>query len=182
MGYDIFILLIILGGMLVGFTMGLVRQAINIAGLYFGLVFASYYHPTFTRWARETLGEADSLGRETMIFFLVFGIIWAFINVGAFFSFRQAPRFLPAAVDRLIGMALGIFTGVLMVVIITLLLDYATDVSWPQNDGLRVFIRESMEVSGLRRFFVGLVPTVASTIQPFMPRGLPAFFLGGGEL
>jgi uncharacterized membrane protein required for colicin V production len=178
MFYDIFILLIIFGSMLVGFSMGLVRQAINIAGLYFGLVFAAYYHPTFTRWARESLGDADSLGREAMIFFVVFGLIWAFINIGAYFSFRQAPRFLPASLDKLVGMGLGIITGVLAVVIVTLLLDYATDVTWPQNDGLRVFLRGAMEVSGLRRFFLGLVPTVAGSIEPFMPRGLPAFFLG----
>lgn len=174
--YDMFILLLIFGSMLAGFSMGLVRQLINILGLFFGLLFASYYHNAVVSWARERLGSADSLGREALLFFLVFGLVWAFVNVGAYFSLKHPPRFLPGALDRLAGMALGIFTGALLVVMVTLLLSYATEVEWPDNNEMRLFIQGSIEQSGLSRFFLNLVPTVAGMIEPFMPRGLPNFF------
>ena len=174
--YDLIILFLLLGGLATGFGLGLVRQTINVLGLYFGLVFASYYHPIVTRFVRTRFGETDSLGRETALFFVLFAIIWAFVNVGAFFSFRQAPRFLPATLDRLAGMVLGLLTGFVVAVIVTLLLNYATSVEWPQNNGLRLFIDRGIDRSTLRVLLFNAIPLLADTIEPWVPRGLPNFF------
>lgn len=174
--YDLILILILLGALALGFAMGLVRQLINVLGLFFGLVFASYYHPTITRFVRERFGEADSLGREAFIFFLAFAVVWAFINIGAFFSFRQAPRFLPDTLDRILGMGLGVITGTVACVIITLLLGFATSVKWPQNDGLRLLIAGGIEGSTLLTTITSLIPLLGNMIEPFLPNGLPSFF------
>lgn len=174
--YDFFLLLLVFSGMLLGFSMGLVRQLINILGLYFGIVFAAYFHPMVNRWAAKMLGESDGLSREAMLFFVVFFIIWLFINLGAYYSFRTAPRFLPATLDRLMGMLTGILTGLLMAVVVTLLLSYTVSVEWPQNNALRLGIQESIELSSLRPVIGSLIPTLANMIKPWLPAGLPSFF------
>ncbi len=174
--YDVFSILVIFSGMMFGFNMGLVRQVVSVAGLYFGLVFASYFQPQVTRLAAMMLGEASSLTRDAILFFLVFTLVWMLINVGGHFSFRQAPRFMTPALDRVLGAILGSLTGVLAIVIITLLLSYATQVTWPQNNGLRSFLQGSIQASFLRPLFLSIIPTVANSLEPWLPRGLPAFF------
>lgn len=178
--YDFFILLLIFGGMLLGFSLGLVRQSINVLGLYFGIVAASYFHPTIMRWIRQQLGETSDFSRETFIFFLVFALVWLFINGGAYYSFRTAPRFLPAAADRLLGMLLGVFTGVLSAVLITMLLSYSTEVAWPRNNEVRIIIQRLIDQSTLRDTLLAQVfPTLTRMVEPWLPSGLPAFFTIG---
>jgi uncharacterized membrane protein required for colicin V production len=174
--YDVFLLLLIFGGMLTGFSTGLMRQVINLVGLYFGIVFAAFYHPVLVRWATRTLGESQSLGREALLFFLVFVMIWTFIVVGAYYGLRGTPRFLPLTADRLAGMVLGMSVGVLMAVVVTLLLGYTTEVPWPRDNEIRLFISRSIDASSLSGFLSSLIPTVAGTIEPWLPRGLPSFF------
>jgi uncharacterized membrane protein required for colicin V production len=174
--YDVFLLLLIFGGMLAGFSTGLMRQVINLGGLYFGMVFAAFYHPTLVRWATRTLGESQSLGREALLFFLVFVAIWAVVVVGAYYGLRGTPRFLPLSADRLVGMVLGMGAGMLVAVVVTLLLGYTTGVPWPRDNEIRVFINNSIDASSLSAFLSGLIPTVAGALEPWLPRGLPSFF------
>jgi uncharacterized membrane protein required for colicin V production len=174
--YDVFLLLLIFGGMLTGFSTGLMRQVINLVGLYFGIVFAAFYHPMLVRWATRMLGESQSLGREALLFFLIFVAIWGFVVVGAYYGLRGTPRFLPLTTDRLAGMVLGMGAGVLVAVVVTLLLGYTTEVPWPRDNGIRLFISSSIDASSLSSFLSGLVPTVAGAIEPWVPRGLPSFF------
>jgi hypothetical protein len=104
-------------------------------------------------------------------------LVWGLISLGAHFSFREPPRFLPAGVDRVVGALIGAGTGLLASVIITVLISYAISVPWPQNNGLRESLEASMNASFLQSYFTGMIPVVASTLEPWLPRGLPAFFL-----
>jgi uncharacterized membrane protein required for colicin V production len=174
--YDLFLLLVIFFGMLLGFSMGMVRQAINILGLFFGILFASYFHGPVVRWARQVLGETDTFTREAVLFAVIFILIWAFINVGAYYSFRVAPRFLPATLDKVIGMMMGVVTGLLIALITTLLLNYAVSVQWPQNNDLRLAIQQAIDISTLRPFIAAMIPALANMLRPMLPSGLPSFF------
>lgn len=175
--YDLFLLLLIFSGMLLGFSMGLVRQVINIVALYIGLVTASFFQVRLMRMATNVMGQSDSLVRETVIFLVVFVIVWLIFNVAAFISFRTAPRFLPDTADRLVGMLLGVVTGLLLAAVVTLALSYATSVEWPQNNETRRAIQGLIEASTIRPFVGALIPALAQTIEPWLPAGLPSFFL-----
>ncbi len=174
--YDVVTLMIIFAGMLAGFSMGMVRQLFNVGGLYFGLVFAAYFHPVVSRFATRLLGESDTLSRDAGLFFAVFVAIWLAINLAVYYSFRQPPRFLPASLDRLVGMLLGGVSGILAAIIVSLLLIYGTSVSWPQNNQVRLFVYEGVTGSLLQPVLTSLIPTVVGALEPLLPRGLPAFF------
>jgi uncharacterized membrane protein required for colicin V production len=174
--FDLLMLLLIFGAMLLGFSQGLVRQLFNVAGIYFGLVVASYANPTMTRFATRLLGETESFTREAFIFFLVFAAVWALFNLGAYISFRSAPKFFPATVDSLLGMLLGIFTGSLVALVVVLLLNYTTQVPWPGNNDLREGISLAIETSALRPLIATMIPTLVNLLEPWIPRGLPTFF------
>lgn len=175
--YDILLIFVIFFGVTVGFNMGMVRQIFSFAGLCFGLIFASYFLPLMNRLASNLMGEAQSLAREAILFFIVFALIWGFINLGIYVSFRQPPRFLPDAVDRLVGSAFGVFTGILAAVIITLLLSYSTAVTWPNYNGIRQTFDRGIAASTLSPVFLEMIPTIGNMIEPLLPYGLPSFFV-----
>lgn len=177
--FDLFILLLIFGAMFLGFSQGLVRQLFNMVGVYFGLVVASYFHPAVTRWATRIMGQTESFSREAILFFMVFALIWALFNIGAYVSFRTAPKFLPATMDSLVGMLVGLFTGSLVALVAALLLNYATAVPWPQSNGFREAISSAIELSALRPLIGTMIPTLVNLIEPWIPRGLPSFFSAG---
>lgn len=174
--FDILMMVVVLGGMLFGFTTGFMRQALNIAGLFFGMLLASYFYPSYTRWAAHALKAGDSLGRNTLLFFIIFLLIWLLVNAGAYFSFRTTTRFLPASVDRLLGMVLGIVTGLALATLLVLLLQYAVLVPWPSNNALRQSIYDTIRASSVRPFLLSLVPAITGLLKPLLPYGLPGFF------
>lgn len=174
--FDLVLIFLILAGIAAGFAMGLFRQLVNVLALLFAFIFASYYQPNIARFVRERLGEEEGFGRDALIYFLVFLTIWLFINFGVAFSFRSPPKFLPGALDRLAGMVVGVASSTIIVVIITLLLNYATSVSWPSNDELRLVINDGIAASNIRALLFGYVPMVTDYLEPLLPRGLPAFF------
>jgi hypothetical protein len=100
------------------------------------------------------------------------------INLGAHFSFRnQKVRFLPAIVDKLSGMILGILIGLVFVIMGTLLLGYGTSIEWAEYDGLRILIADGIEKAILPRLLVGrYLPFLVAIVEPWVPNGLPAFF------
>lgn len=174
--YDIVLLFFVLGGVAMGFAMGLFRQLVNMLALIFAFMFASYYQPTIARFVRERVGQEEGFGRDALVYFLVFLGIWLLINFGVHFSFRSPPKFLPGTLDKLAGMLVGLVSGTVMVVIMTLLLNYATSVPWPRNDELRLFINQGIALSSIRTLLFGYVPEVTRYMEPLLPRGLPAFF------
>ncbi len=82
--YDLFLILLLLGGIAAGFALGLFRQLVNIGGLIFAFIFASYYQPTVARLARQYMGEDEGFGRDALLFFLVFSSsqrsVWAWVD------------------------------------------------------------------------------------------------------
>ncbi len=174
--YDLILLFFLLGGIAAGFAMGLFRQLINVAALVFAIVFAAYYHPTIARFARERLGETEGYGRDALLFFLIFLGVWLFINIGIHLSFKHPPRFLPGTLDKLVGMVVGLVSGVFAAVIVTLLLNYATAIEWPQNDAFRLAIQDGIRASSIKGLLFGYVPMMTQYLEPLLPRGLPAFF------
>jgi uncharacterized membrane protein required for colicin V production len=177
--FDLLTLLLIFSAMFLGFSQGLVRQLFNLFGVYFGLVVASYFHPIVTRWATRLMGQTETFSREAILFFIVFALVWALFNLGAYFSFRVAPKFLPATLDSLMGMLVGVFAGSLVALVAALLLNYATAVPWPQSNGLRETISSAIELSALRPLIGTMIPTLVNLIEPWIPRGLPSFFSAG---
>ena len=174
--FDILMMIVVLGGMLFGFSTGFVRQALNIAGLFFGMLLASYFYPSYTRWAAQTLKSGDSLSRNTLLFFVIFLLVWLLVNFGAYFSFRARAQFLPASLDRLLGMVLGLVTGLALASLLVLLLQYAVLVPWPENNALRLSIHDMVRASAVKPFLISLVPALAGLLKPLLPYGLPAFF------
>lgn len=176
--YDLLLLLVLFGGLIAGFNLGLVRQALSIVGLIFGLVLASTYHGRLTTLVNRLLGESESLSRDAMLFFVVFALVWVAVIVGTYFSFRTAPRFLPEAPDRLIGMLLGLVTGIVVALVATLLIDYGTEVPWPQWNGVRRFIQSGMEASLLRPVLATMTGALVDTLERFAGDNvIPPFFL-----
>lgn len=70
-GLDIFIIIILLIGVMSGWTTGLLRQVVSIAGLFIGLLVAVLLYAKFGDWLAPCLGTSTFTGRA-----LAFVLLW----------------------------------------------------------------------------------------------------------
>ncbi|GEM_PF-2081177 len=174
--FDLVLLLVLLGSMLVGFARGFLLQAVSLLGLYLGFVVASAYQPRVSRFAANLLGPSETLVRDTVIFLLIVFFIWSGINLGVRFGFEQASLRLGGTLDRLAGMALGLVSGFFWAAVLVLALNFMTSVPWINYNGVRLFIREGIARSFLVPMIITVLPVLAQLVSPWVSGYLPPIF------
>lgn len=172
--FDFLLIVMLFGGMLVGFGLGLFRQLLNLMGLYLGLVVATVYQNSLARTLEDWFGDGAKDTRDAFTYLIVTLLVWGLVNVGAYFAFQTPPRFRPAVVDRIGGLLLGIASGLVIGVIVLVLLRFGTSVPWPNYNGLRLFVGDAVEGALLGPLFESLIPRIVATIEPWVSdRSLP---------
>lgn len=174
--FDTLLILIIIGAMLAGFADGFVLQAVNLLGLYFGLALAAAYQPRVSRIVKGILGPTDTLVRDTVIFLLITAIIWLLINLATRFAFETGRLRTGQTVDRLGGLALGLVSGFILSLVTILLLSFMTSVSWPDYNGLRLFVVNGMNRSLVRDQILATTPMLVELIRPWVSGYVPPIF------
>jgi len=175
---DLFIVLVLAGGVFAGFTQGLIRYALNVIVVLVAFVIASVLkRPLF-----DTLDFWEAftpLLREQILFLLLFiGLV-----VGGWFVVRalyQRTR-LPIArqLDELGGAVLGLlfaalFIGFLVVVMDTFFLTAPESIT--AGAGLIKGLYDALDSSALVGLFRDtLVPTFGVLARPFVPREIAEF-------
>ncbi|HYN89449.1 MAG TPA: CvpA family protein, partial [Ardenticatenaceae bacterium] len=174
--FDLLLLLLILGLMLVGFQTGIVRQALNLFGLFLGLLVASAYQARVSRAVTGIVGASGQLLRESLIFLLILATIWALVYLGVRYGFREARLPVAQTADRLLGMLLGTINGLFWCLVLILVVGFMTSVPWPNYDGLRQGLQNGLAASALRPTILQALPAVGDALEPLIPGGLPPIF------
>jgi uncharacterized membrane protein required for colicin V production len=174
--FDLVVLLLILGSMLIGFQQGVIRQGSNLFGLFFGLLVAATYQSRVSRAVSDLAGNSSMLIRQSLIFAILFLAVWGLVNLAVKFGFQQTLFRTGQTFDRLLGMLLGIINGVVWSLVLVLLLGFMTSVPWGQYDGLRQALASGLQASLLRPTILQILPLVGGVLKPFVPSGLPPIF------
>ncbi|MCZ7572839.1 MAG: CvpA family protein [Ardenticatenaceae bacterium] len=175
--FDLLLLLIILGSMLVGFQQGVIRQAVNLLALFFGLLVAATYQGRLSRAFTGLIGGSGDFARQTVIFVIIVVAVWGLVNLAMAFGFRETRLRTGQTLDRLLGLVLGVINGVVWSLVLVLVLSFMTSVPWPQRyDSVRRFLEAGLDASLLRPTILQLLPVVGSALKPLLPSGLPALF------
>lgn len=173
---DIVILLAILGFMGLGFAQGLVRRLIDLGSLYMGVVVAALYEPRLSRAMTAHLGPSVSPGREAFIFLILLMAIVVGLNTVGYLGYRNTRLPIHGTIDRLSGLAVGILTGLLWVMVALLLINFITQTPWPSYDHVRRFFADAWRGSLLVPAFVRGTPLIGKAVSPWLPAGLPVIF------
>ena len=177
---DILFIILLLGGLALGFFQGTIRLIVAIVAFYVGIVLASLYFTTAGLFFQRRFHSTLFVGQITA-FAIILLVSFLLLTIAGLYTFRYAR--MPASLDfiaRIIGTLLGLLLGGLFLGMLALLLkdlfiyqDVAGSITFP--------IMRSFQ-SGVRRSFLVLffanqiLPLIYTTVQPVLPRDAEIIF------
>ncbi|MGE5141486.1 MAG: CvpA family protein [Rudaea sp.] len=174
---DLSILGILVLGLATGWLQGLVRQVIALAALYLGAILATQYFAFLGTGIKSILIGTPGIIVNAISFFAIMLTVTAIINFLANDAARMNLR-VPAVVDRLGGMVLGLAGAWILVTLAVQVLAYSTGIAaWGDADNMRSFISDGIHASRLADLAGATVPAIIGTMKPWLPAGLPSIFV-----
>lgn len=179
---DIFLVLLFVGLVALGFWQGLLREIWLLLSLYLSAILASLYGDYLAGLvgARiEEVGPAGSAGSvsSAMGFFIVFalGVIVLFAILAALFANLRLRASL-LWLDKVGGISLGLITSFVLTAIIAYVLYALLGGPGPHQEyAFFAILRNQRLTSPLLHAFLVSRPVILATIRPWLPGGLPTF-------
>jgi uncharacterized membrane protein required for colicin V production len=177
---DILFLLILLGGLALGFFQGTVKLLVAIIAFYVGLVLASLYFQSVGNFYRLHFNSSAEVGQITA-FATVLAISFLLLTVAGLYTFRyfKMPTSLDF-LDKILGTLLGLGMAALFMGVFAILLkDLFVFRSPASSASLPVIIafQASVRSSTLVGFFGdNILPLIYSSIRPVLPSAADLIF------
>src|SRR5438045_2436989 len=112
---DIVVIVLLLTGMAIGFTQGLVRQLIGFAALYIALVLATQFFRPLSQLLGDALNAPPNTMSNAIAFFFILLVAMGIINYFGLDAYKSTKiRILPF-VDQITGIVLGVASMWIMV-------------------------------------------------------------------
>ena len=173
-GIDILYIVLLLGGLALGFFQGTIRLLIAIVAFYVGIVLASLYFTTVGLVFQRRFSSTLYVGQITA-FAIILLVSFLLLSIAGFYTFRYAK--MPASldfIDRIVGTLCGLFLGALFLGMLAIVLkdlfvyqDVAGTVTFPIVRLIQRGVRESFLIG----FFSNqILPLIFTTMRPILPR------------
>lgn len=138
---DIFVLLLLGGGALVGFVRGFVQEALVLCAWLAGVTALVLFHGTLAGSLRGvTSGEA---GAAALSFVLLFLPAYLLVRLLAYRFGKQARASMLGPLDRLLGGGFGMLKGLIGATLFFLLANLATDLVYGERAPRPEWMRDS---------------------------------------
>ena len=182
--FDILIAFALIGGVIWGFTHGLVRMALAILVLYLSVVLAMSFYVQVGKWIIYLSEGGIPQGAAELSAFLFILILTAtVVNLVLNRAFRDTE--LPAIrqIDQLGGLVLGFVLIAIWIGVVLAGLVFILNTPGVGSDAFRSNILGYLRSSLLVPIFSDVWPIMLATLRPWMPKGqLPEIFAGFGLL
>jgi len=176
--FDILIVFALIGGVIWGFTQGLVRMALSLVVLYLAVVLAMSFYEQVGQWILYLSGQGlPQEGAELIAFLFILILTTTVVNFALGRAFKDTE--LPAIrqIDQLGGLVLGFLLGATWISIALVGLVYVMNTPGFGSDAFRANVLGYMRSSLLVPVFGDVWPIMVATLKPWMPKGeLPAIF------
>lgn len=170
---DIIFILLLLGGLAIGFFQGTVKLLVATVAFYIGILLASLYFQSVGEFFRIRFNSSFDVSRITA-FAVILLVSFVLLTIAGLYTFRYAR--LPASLDfldRIVGTLLGlVLSGAALGILAILLKDLfvlqntAAEINWP----FMVAFQNSVRTSVLQPFFSNtILPMIYTTLRPFLP-------------
>lgn len=173
---DVGIAFLLLNGVLMGVYHGLIRQAILLASVYISTVLAAQYYGVTADILRRFAQDSDPVARSFAAFALVFFVALVVLNWLGFAVYGNTRLPFLAAADAVGGALLGLVSSWALTCVALIIVNYGLKGTWIGVEPTISFVREQMVQSFLSPVVSSYLPTLTSTLLPWLPGGLPAFF------
>jgi uncharacterized membrane protein required for colicin V production len=179
-GIDLLFILLLLGGLALGFFQGTVKLLVAIISFYVSLVLASLYFQAIGNFFRVRFSSSREVG-EITAFSTVMLISFLLLTFAGLYTFRylKAPPSLDF-IDKIIGTLLGLLLGALLMGLLAILLkdlfvfrNPASEASLP----IVIAFQSGVRNSTLLRFFGDQIfPLLYQTVRPILPSEADTIF------
>src|SRR5574341_882134 len=123
---DMAIIVILAGGMLIGFTQGLLRQIIGLGALYLATILATQYYLAISNFIAGLLFVPTSRFVNVVAFVIVFFAISALINILAADAYQMTKLRLFPTIDQFGGAFIGLVSVLILIILFIPLLLFVT--------------------------------------------------------
>ena len=123
---DIFVLILIGGGALVGFLRGFTHEVLSLAACIAAIVVLKALHTPLTLLLAPRLGSPS--GAAALAFALLFLPTFFVVKLAARHAGGKTRRSVLGPIDRLLGLGFGMLKGLIGATLVFLLANLATDV------------------------------------------------------
>ena len=175
-GLDIFIFVIVIVGIAVGFTQGLLRQVIGLAALYIGAILGAQYYSVLSGFLHFIFSSVPLKFMNAISFFIIVGASALVVDLLARDAYQSTKLQLLPIVDHLGGAILGLVTPLITITIVIPVLTFATGESWPLLEQTRFITIGALQTSRLLPLFDHFKPLILNAVSPWLPAGLPSVF------
>lgn len=128
---DIFVLLLLGGGALVGFIRGFVHEVLALAAWVVGVAALKAFHSPVAERLVEPVGTAA--GASAAAFVLVFLPAYLAVRFLARFAGGRTRKSIVGPVDRVLGAGFGMLKGLIGATLVFLLANLATDIVYGRD-------------------------------------------------
>jgi len=177
---DILFIILLLGGLALGFFQGTIRLLIAIVSFYVGIILASLYFTTVGLFFQRRFSSTLIVG-QIMAFAIILLVAFILLTIAGFYTFRYAK--MPASldfIDRIIGTMLGLLLGVLFLGLLAIVLkdlfvyqDVAGSITFPIMRAFQGSVRSSLLAP---LFSDRILPLIYVTVEPVLPRDASIIF------
>lgn len=174
---DFVMIFMLLVGMALGYAQGLIRQVIGFAAVYIALVIATQFFVPLTQViASVTLYPPNTL-TNALSFFAIALVAILVLNLLGQDAYKQLRFKLPAFIDHLAGIVLGVASMWIVLTVVVNVLTFASNTqAWGTADPYRLILVNGLTYSRIAKETASTLPMIVATIRPWLPAGLPAIF------
>lgn len=180
---DIFLLILLIVCIAIGFFQGMIRLLIAIVSFYLSLVLASLYYQSVGNFFVQRFGSARFAAEYSAFGMVLLISFFVLLAAGAYtFRYARLPgqlQYLDRIVGTLFGLALGgLFVGLFSILIYNLMIVRGgCRLGFP----LSAFICDQTGSSFLVRYFgVTIIRQAYAVLDPILPDGAQLIFLVQG--
>jgi membrane protein required for colicin V production len=169
---DILYLLLILGGLALGFFQGTIKLVVAVVSFYVGIILASLYFQTVGNFFRVRFHSSVGVSQITA-FALILLMSFIILTIAGLYTFRYAK--MPASldfIDRIIGTVLGLFMSALMMGMMSLILQRLVSAGLGDVADLPIgaMVQSGVRSSQLLPFFArSVLPLLYGLLRPVLP-------------
>jgi membrane protein required for colicin V production len=166
--FDILILLALLGGAVLGFYRGFVRQAAATLILYISIVVASLFYRSVSRALGRLTGQVAS-ATDLLAFFVLLLIVMALLFLARRDLMRDVNDSRMAIWQNLVGMVFGALNAAILCAVALIVLRSVTAGDpWPAYGGLQQMLRKGIGRSWMAYVFTPFTRLIVSLIEPWL--------------
>jgi uncharacterized membrane protein required for colicin V production len=183
--FDLTIMALFGGTVLLSFMGGLGKVFSTLAGLYGGTLLAAWFYQPFTdlvlfRFFPQMNSFTGNLTAFLLLLFLA--SLSIAIAIGRNFFIRQLAQRLGVLNNLsggVLGIAIAVFAAVLATMVTSLLLQLLNSTAALASSPTMSLMQHELTNSTLVPLFLRFVPVVVLPLRPFLPQGLPPLLAAG---